>query len=398
MDDQKRITHTDHARALDQRIEAGQAANRAAARHVFSDYRSRKAANTLQAHEQALTLFADFLAGIDGTRADLTTPAGWTGITWGLIETFKRHMLNEGYAISTINLNLSILKTYARLASKAGTLDKVEYLQIKDVSGYSRKETKHIDAGRERTRRPGWKAGQRITRKKADHTPIPKATARALKRDHDDNPQGRRDAVLMCILLDLGLRCGEVAALTVGNVNLPDGTLTFYRSKVDKEQTHNMPRDLLRAMRAYFKAGDAPLAADAPLLRSSRRGYEKRGPDGSTTTTPPRLTDAGMSERAITARVKALGNAHGISKLSAHDCRHFWATSVARSGTDAFVLQEAGGWNSLAMPRRYVEAAQIANEGVRMGDDDGRDFDEDDLSSVPDNSSAGTAQSGYTTN
>jgi hypothetical protein len=31
---------------------------------------------------------------------------------------------------------------------------------------------------------------------------------------------------------------------------------------------------------------------------------------------------------------------------------------------DPFRLQEAGGWNSLALPRRYVEAAKIANEGM----------------------------------
>ena len=35
-------------------------------------------------------------------------------------------------------------------------------------------------------------------------------------------------------------------------------------------------------------------------------------------------------------------------------------------GTDAFALRDAGGWSSLAMPSRYVEAAQIANAGVNL--------------------------------
>ncbi len=30
------------------------------------------------------------------------------------------------------------------------------------------------------------------------------------------------------------------------------------------------------------------------------------------------------------------------------------------------VLQDAGGWASLAMPGRYIEAAKIANQGVRL--------------------------------
>jgi len=72
-----------------------------------------------------------------------------------------------------------------------------------------------------------------------------------------------------------------------------------------------------------------------------------------------------MSDRAITKRVNYLGQQLlGIDTLSAHDCRHYWATAAAREGTDPFRLQEAGGWNSLTMPRHYVEDAKIANEGV----------------------------------
>jgi hypothetical protein len=31
---------------------------------------------------------------------------------------------------------------------------------------------------------------------------------------------------------------------------------------------------------------------------------------------------------------------------------------------DVLRLQEAGGWSSLAMPRRYVEESEIANDGM----------------------------------
>ena len=73
-----------------------------------------------------------------------------------------------------------------------------------------------------------------------------------------------------------------------------------------------------------------------------------------------------MTSRAITARVRALGQAIGVEGLSAHDCRHYWATQAARSGTPIDRLQDAGGWASPAMPLRYVEAARIANEGVKL--------------------------------
>ena len=173
--------------------------------------------------------------------------------------------------------------------------------------------------------------------------------ARALKTQ-PNTPQGRRDALIMALLLDHGLRVGELAGLLVTNIDLRTGELRFYREKVDKDQTHRLTDDALRAVLAYPEL-DAP--AMGPLLRASRK-------DG-------RLHDVGMSNRAITARVRALGATIGVDGLSAHDCRHTWATQAARSGTPIDRLQDAGGWASPAMPLRYVEAARIANEGVLLG-------------------------------
>jgi integrase len=59
----------------------------------------------------------------------------------------------------------------------------------------------------------------------------------------------------------------------------------------------------------------------------------------------------------------------GVDGLSPHDCRHYWATQAARSSLDVFRLQEAGGWSSLDMPRRYVAEAQIANQGWKWPDE-----------------------------
>ena len=73
-----------------------------------------------------------------------------------------------------------------------------------------------------------------------------------------------------------------------------------------------------------------------------------------------------MSVRAINERVRVLGVAVGVENLSPHDCRHAWATDAAQTGTDAFALRDAGGWSSLAMPARYVEAAAIANARVKL--------------------------------
>lgn len=62
--------------------EIGQIANQVAARHIFRDYRDRRAENTLRRQDAALALFADFLAQVDIVASDLNTePTAWRGIT-----------------------------------------------------------------------------------------------------------------------------------------------------------------------------------------------------------------------------------------------------------------------------------------------------------------------------
>ncbi len=321
---------------------AGLAANAAARDSVFSDYHSRRSINTLRRQRADLALFAEYLTAA-GVHADAPllqhTAHAWQGMTWGLVEGFKRWMLRQGYALGSVNVRLSTVKSYAELAAKAGAISITEYALIRRVGGYNRREQRRVDQKREMTRRGSKKACPvRLT---------PRDAAALL--DQPPTPQGRRDRLILALLLEHGLRCGEVAGLAVGDIDLERGVLRFFRPKVNKVQTHRLTANTHRAAAAYFESSDAP--PGGPLLRASL----KNG----------RLGKAGMTERAITRRVRLLGEAIGIQGLSAHDCRHYWATHAAQSGTDAFTLQEAGGWNSLAMPRRYVEEAEIANQGLR---------------------------------
>jgi len=281
-------------------------------------------------------------------------------MTWGLVAGFVQWQMQQGYAIASINVRLSTVKKYAALAFQAGAIDTTEHALIRTVTGYTHNESRQVDekrVGEGIKTRKGVKKGASVT--------IPDEVAKSLKTRQPDTPQGRRDALLMCLLLDHGLRCGEVALLKVSSFNLSEGTFTFHRPKVDKEQTHNLTADTRRALAAWYDFGDCPADPSAPILRGSTKG--------GALTLVIKVKENGlefyrgvMSERAITKRVAYLGQAQGISGLSAHDCRHYWATRASRKGTDPFALQEAGGWNSLAMPRRYVEAAKIANEGVKL--------------------------------
>jgi integrase len=331
----------------------GSHANTAAAAHLLTDHIQSLSVSSRRQLGIILKKWCTFLdmVGIQRTPDDLRAdPAAWGFVSWGLVQAYLKLLLKEGYATTTINLHLAMIRALIYIAHQAGGIrDESEIQRIRTIRGYGSRRSKNVNAQRESDNIP-----TRIGTKKAEWVALSPEEAYLLKHGHQDTPQGRRDSLLMCLLLDHGLRVSEVAGLKVQDFDLKNGLLHFYRPKVDKEQVHRFSGDTLGAVRVYFGAGDAPV--QGPVLRASKKNGE--------------LGKAGMTTRRITERVCALGKqVLGIPNLRAHDCRHYWATVAIRNGTDIKALQTAGGWNSPAMPLRYAEENTIANEGVVLSKD-----------------------------
>lgn len=357
---------------------AGAAANRAAADSLFTDYRQRRASKTVKTQTAALLLWVQYLEEV-GAASELLTvatgwapshfdqeslevmaayaqlqhvslpiiysahycqyvPAAWQGVTWGLVEGFVKWLLQQGYSLASINNRLSAVKVYTRLAAKAGVISPTEQALIREVRGYGRTEGKRVDELREQTR---------VGHKKEEAIVLTAVQARQLKTQHPPTPQGIRDRLLLCLLLDLGLRASEVAALTVADLAEP-GYVTVYRQKTDTTDRMELTADLLAALADHQRY----MRQNGALLRGSRKNGK--------------LTNQVMSVRAVGARVKILGrDILGIWELSPHDLRHTWATRAAK-GSSPFVLRDAGGWTNMQTPGRYVERARVVNEGIRL--------------------------------
>lgn len=142
-----------------------------------------------------------------------------------------------------------------------------------------------------------------------------------------------------------------MALLESSRFNVSTGMFEFYHPKIDLWQIHRMTTGTLATVQAYM---NIDVINAEPLLRPSLKSGELA--PGKTR----------MSVQGITGRVvKVLGNKIGISKLSAHDCRHYWVTQALFLGTHIDRLQQASGWASPAMPLRYASTAAVANEGVK---------------------------------
>jgi len=121
------------------------------------------------------------------------------------------------------------ISSWPRSPMQVGVLALAEVTKILAIKGSRHAQGVHIAATR---------ATPRTGHKKATPVSLPVGSVHLLKSRHDRTTAiGRHDKLLMCLLLDLGLRCGEIALLRVEDLDLAAGTLSFYRPKVDLAAT-----------------------------------------------------------------------------------------------------------------------------------------------------------------
>ena len=339
--------------------------------NVFESWRTETARNTLRRKAAACEKYAeyiDFIGEKTGNAAirqeamrirafgealrDINQPLDgsvWCSLTFGLVEGFQQWLLKQGYAIGSVNNRISTLRSFAELAFQAGCLPHEVYLLISSVKGIGFKKGKRIDENRNEQG-----VQTRVGAKKAKSVEFSINEAVGLiEMLNGDTGQGRRDRVILALLLEHGLRVSEVADIRTDDVNVAEGWFKFYRPKTANYERHKFRKISGQALRAYFTAGDA--MPGQKLLRGSRRGGG--------------LTTPGVSTGAINKRVRDLGKLINLEKLSPHDFRHHYAGDMADNGTDVGAGKRGGGWASVAMYERYINAKEFGNEGVKLSTD-----------------------------
>ncbi len=144
-----------------------------------------------------------------------------------------------------------------------------------------------------------------------------------------------RDRAIVLLLLDTGIRLGELVSLSVGDVDLIEGRCRVM-GKGSRERVVPLGGRARRAVRMSLVAR-GPLSADDPLF-VGRRG-------------------ARLTPRAVQLLVRRLGRASGFSgRCSPHVLRHSFARAFLTNGGDVFSLQRILGHSpaSLQVTRRYV--------------------------------------------
>lgn len=124
---------------------------------------------------------------------------------------------------------------------------------------------------------------------------------------------GQRDFAVLMLLVRLGLRAGEVAALELGDIDWRAGELVV-RGKGDRHERLPLPDDVGQALVGYLQHG-------RPSTAQGRRVVVRvRAPHGPMTTS------------AVSSVVLAAGRRAGLGTVRAHRLRHTTATQLLAAG------------------------------------------------------------------
>jgi integrase/recombinase XerC/integrase/recombinase XerD len=155
------------------------------------------------------------------------------------------------------------------------------------------------------------------------------------------NPKQTSDvcnqAVIM-MLLDTGLRIGEIIKLRMDDLHL-DGGIVKVMGKGKKERFVPIGSNSQKLLQRY-------LFRYRPQQSNPQNDYVFLSTRGNL-----------LTENSVKLMFARLARRSGVKRLHAHLCRHTFATKFLINGGDVFLLQQILGHPTLEMVRHYVNLA-----------------------------------------
>jgi integrase/recombinase XerD len=128
-----------------------------------------------------------------------------------------------------------------------------------------------------------------------------------------DSVIGRRDLAMVTVMFRLGLRAGEVAALTLDDLDWRHGEITV-RGKGPRTERLPLPVDVGQAVTQYLQHGRPGTALDRCVFVRVKAPHR------------------GLSGRGVSWVVRSASRRAGLEPMGAHRLRHCAATAMLRAG------------------------------------------------------------------
>lgn len=237
----------------------------------------------------------------------------WEQLNFAAVAKVRAALLDDGYAVSSVNMALSALRDVAQTAfnlncMNAETLARIR--SVKRVSGDIQRKGRALD----------------------------KSEIRALIQAAKQHPQPVRrcrDTAIVLTLCGTGLRAGELVKLERRDYD--NCILMVRQGKGRKYRQIHVADAVDKAIRKWLKAS-ANEAENALFSRIQR--------NGKTATQP--LTTTGL-----TGILEQLQLTSGIARFTPHDMRRTFITRLLEQGVDINTVRQLAGHSDISTTTRY---------------------------------------------
>ncbi len=158
-----------------------------------------------------------------------------------------------------------------------------------------------------------------------------------------DSTAGRRDFAMMTLMVRLGLRAGEVAALRLDDIDWRGGEIAVC-GKGPRRERLPLPVDVGQAVVDYLRHARPPSATDRCVFVRVKAPHR------------------GLTPCGVTQAVVAAGGRAGLGPLTAHRLRHTAATGMLRAGAG---LAEIGQVLRHRRPLTTAVYAKVDRDALR---------------------------------
>jgi integrase len=176
---------------------------------------------------------------------------------------------------------------------------------------------------------------------------------------------GVRDQMVVRILLDTGARISEVLALTVGDLDLVEGTLHIRESKSGRGRTLALPNGTLFILEKHWLPIRQQITGSAylfPVIRatSSKEKYRKDNEGNKVKRTRKATKGQALSTNGFRASFNRYVKASGLDRLSfkvtPHTLRHTFASHYLKDSGSVKDLQYILGHRNLETTFLYLHS------------------------------------------
>ena len=246
-------------------------------------------------------------------------------VSRALLLAFRADMLERDLSASTINVKMSAVRKLINEAKRAGVVSAEDAAQMTDIPN---------------VRQQGTRLGNWLTKEQAKEL---------LAVPDRSTLKGKRDYVILALLVGCALRRNELAMLEVQTIQLREGrwVLADLCGKGRRVRTVAVPMWVKQGINAWMTAAGVE---DGRLLRRVTKAGKLKGD--------------GLSDWAVWSIVEQSAKEIGIERFGAHDLRRTCAKLCRKAGGDLEQIKFLLGHSSIQTTERYLGSEQDLQSAV----------------------------------